>query len=437
MVENPIVESQPITICHFQGGSSYLNNSASSRLGFGTIAGGTSLYPPKSRNDNSEDKEYQRKKDIDDLISKYAKKKSNSKLGTIQSNREMNDYSSVKYGQPNSDRTYGGTSSNTFAGRRSSQYDSISKTLPNSNIGTNYDIATSGKRDSSLNKYGATDYRRGSNASITGNDYRMNNNIYGDKYDKYSNIGSGYGVVGSSGLGGLSTSASSANIYAPVASNPPPSAARRYLAQSKSSSNLFLYPQSNNISSTLNSQPDHTKKTPLSRAQKTLSIHGLPGSGSSPLSQKGGILPSGGSSSALLAQLRNNQDDFYFEGDLGLDNSNNPDWRKKPLWNKNIIPMAPPPKIVPPPIMPVLICFETASFRFVILSACILSKAFICNTNSLTKVLSSFHLKSILCLEIFLLLYQCFMICKTNIFIPHIIFRDINEPKRRVTSMPV
>ena len=427
MVENPIMETQPITICHFQGGSSYLNNSASSRLGFGTIAGGTSLYPPKSRNDDSEDKEYQRKKDIDDLISKYAKKKSNSKLGTIQSNREMNDYSSVKYGQPNSDRTYGGGSSNTFSGRRSSQYDSISKTLPNSNLGTNYDITASGKRDSSLNKYGATDYRRGSNASITGNDYRMNNNIYGDKYDKYSNIGTGYGVVGSSGLGGLSTSASSANIYAPVASNPPPSAARRYLAQSKSSSNLFLYPQSNNISSTLNSQPDHTKKTPLSRAQKTLSIHGLPGSGSSPLSQKGGILPSGGSSSALLAQLRNNQDDFYLEGDFGLDNSNNPDWRKKPLWNKNIIPKAAPPIIAPPPIMPVFILHETDYFQLMIWIFCLLRKAFICNTNLITHVMLSFHLTLIYRFKV--LLSFCIFYKQLNYLLPHIIFRDIDKPK--------
>ena len=187
-VDNPTMESHNVKIYNFQGGSSYLNSSTSSRLGFGTIAGGTSLYPPKSRNDNSEDKEYQRKKDIDDLISKYAIKKTNSKLGVIHSNREMNDYSSVKYGQMNTDRTYGGGSSNTFSGRRSSQYDSISKRLPSSNLGASYDIPASAKRDSSLNKYGATDYRRGSNASITGNDYRMNNNTYGDKFDKYSNI---------------------------------------------------------------------------------------------------------------------------------------------------------------------------------------------------------------------------------------------------------
>ena len=307
----------------------------------------------------------------------------------------MNDYSSVRYGQPNTDRTYGGGSSNTFSGRRSSQYDSISKAIPSSNIGASYDIPTSGKRDSSLNKYGATDYRRGSNASITGNDYRMNNNTYGDKY---SNIVSGYGVVGSSGMGALSTSASSANIYPPVsASNPPPSAARRYLAQSKSSSNLFLYPQSNNISSTLNSQPDPSKRTPLSRAQKTLSIHGLPGSGSSPLSQRGGIVPSGGSSSALLAHLRNNQDDFYLEGgDLGLDNSNQPDWRKKPLWNKNIVPKAPPPIIAPPPIMPVLILDETYSFQLVVSSVCLSNKASVYNTDLLTQIVLSLYLSTYL-----------------------------------------
>lgn len=392
-----IQERKNITLCNFQGGSSYLSNPTSSRLGFGTIAGGTSLYPPKSRNNDSEDKEYQRKKDIDDLISKYAKKKSNSKLGVIPSNREVNDYSSVRYGQPNTDHTYVGGSSNTFSGRRSSQYDSINKAIPSSNTGTSYDISTSGKRDSSLNKYGATDYRRGSNASVTGSDYRMNNNIYGDKYDKYSNIVSGYGVVGSSGMGALSTSASSANIYPPVSSsNPPPSAARRYLAQSKSSSNLFLYPQSNNMSSTLSSLPDPSKRTPLSRAQKTLSIHGLPGSGSSPLSQRGGIVPSGGSSSALLAHLRNNQDDFYLEGgDLGLDNSNQPDWRKKPLWNKNIIPKPAPPIIAPPPIMPVLIFVET-TFRLVVSSVCLSSKDSIHNTDLLTQILPSLYLSAYL-----------------------------------------
>ena len=200
---------------------------------------------------------------------------------------------------------------------------------------------------------------RGSITSNASNDYKISNNTYNDKYDKYSNI-SGYGVVGSTGMGALQSSASSANIsYAPVASGPPPSAARRYLAQSKSSSNLFLYPQSNTLSSTLNSQQDLSKRTPLTRQQKTLSIHGLPGSGASPLvSRGGGILPSGGSSSALFANLKNNQDDFYLEGESGLENSNQPDWRKKPLWKnpyggQNIVSKAAAPIIAPPPIMPV------------------------------------------------------------------------------------
>ena len=312
---------------------------------------------PKTR-DDPEDRESQRKKEVDDLISKYSHKKSKPKLGIIPSNREVNDYSSVRYGQANTDRTYGG-SSNTFSGRRSSQYDSITKALPSSSTGTNYDIQAPGKIDSSLNKYGTTDYRRGSINSNASNDYKISSNTYNDKYDKYSNVG-GYGVVGSTGMGALQSSASSANIsYAPTASAAPPSAARRYLAQSKSSSNLFLYPQSNTLSSTLNSQQDLSKRTPLTRQQKTLSIHGLPGSGASPLvSRGGGLLPSGGSSSALFANLKTNQDDFYLEGDSGLENSNQPDWRKKPLWKnpyggQNIVSKGAAPIIAPPPIMPV------------------------------------------------------------------------------------
>ena len=301
------------------------------------------MYSSKTHND-SEDKEFQRKKEVDDLISKYSNKKSKSKLGLIQGNHEINDYSSVRYGQSNTHGTYGGAS-NTFSGRRSSQYDSLSRALPTSNTGPSYDMQGSGNRDSSLSKYAGSSYRRGSNAS---NDYAMTNNTYNDKY---SNIVSGYGTVGNTGMGALTSSASSANIYTPISSSgPPPSAARRYLAQSKSSSNLFLYPQSNMLSSTLNSQQDPSKRTPLTRQQKTLSIHGLPGSGSSPLTQRG-LLPSGGSSSALYSNLRNNQDDFYLEGDLGADT---PDWRKKPLWNKNIVSKGvAAPIIAPPPIMPV------------------------------------------------------------------------------------
>ena len=179
------------------------------------------MYSSKIR-DDPEDKESQRKKEVDDLISKYSHKKSKSKLGLIQNNRDVNDYSSVRYGQANTHSTYGGPS-NTFSGRRSSQYDSLNKALPSipsniSSTGTNYDIQTSGKRDSSLNKYGSTDYRRGSITSNASNDYKISNNTYNDKYDKYSNI-SGYGVVGSNGMGALQSSASSANIpYAPVAS---------------------------------------------------------------------------------------------------------------------------------------------------------------------------------------------------------------------------
>ena len=96
----------------------------------------------------------------------------------------------------------------------------------------------------------------------------------------------------------------------------------------------------------------------MTRQQKTLSIHGLPGSGASPLARVGGIIPSGGSSSALFANLKNNQDDFYFEGESGLENSNQPDWRKKPLWKnpyggQNIVSKGTAPIIAPPPVMPV------------------------------------------------------------------------------------
>ena len=319
------------------------------------------MYSPSRKHDDSEDKEFQRKKEVDDLISKYASKKSKSKIGINQNTRDINDYSSVRLGQANVDRTYGGAS-NTFSSRRSSQYDSISKIVPSSNAGSNYEFQPTGNR-SNVSKYDGTGSWRSSINS--NNDYPMTNNTYNEKYDKYSNVvSSGYGTVGLTSTGGLSTSASSANIYAPVSSGPPPSAARRYLAQSKSSSNLYLYPQSNALSSTLHSQQDPSQqRLPLTRQQKTLSIHGLPGtttSNASPFLQRGGVLSSGGSSSALFANLRNNQEDFYLEREnVVLENNNQADWRKKQVWNKSavskgIAPIIPPP----PPIKPVYLLIK-------------------------------------------------------------------------------
>ena len=312
------------------------------------------MYSTKNK-DDSQDREHQSRKEVDDLISKYTSKKSKAKLGvgpTIrENNRDLNDYSSLKYGQSNAaDRTYGGTS-NTYSSRRSSQYDSISKALPgSSNAGSRYDLPAPPS-----SKYGGSDYRR---SSITSNnsDFSMANSTYTDKYDKYSHLGGGYGAVGNIGSGGLTTSASSANIYAPVSSGPPPTAAQRYLAQSKSSSNLFLFPQSNMLSSTLDSRQDPIDRKALTRQQKTLSMHGLPGSTSSTSLLQRGVQPSGGSSSTLLANLRNNQgqDDFYFETENdGLGNSNQLDWRKKPLWSKNVNAKVAVPHAAPPPIVPV------------------------------------------------------------------------------------
>ena len=201
--------------------------------GFGTLG---SHY--NKIQENSEEKEVQRRKEVDDLISKYASKKktvpqlpgsdyvptnniapSSSSANLLNNN---NDYASIRYGSLR-DNLYGTSRENlygTSTRRRSSQYDTFSD-LP-----TTPDAPTS----SYIPNYS------GANSST---------NYYTRANDTGLNSGSNTGP-------------------------------RRYLATSKSSTNVYLHP------STTSGYPDFANKNLQdtsriqTRQQKTLSMHGIP-----------------------------------------------------------------------------------------------------------------------------------------------------------------
>lgn len=173
--------------------------------GYGTLGHTSTFYSPKTIRESSEEKEHQRRKEVDDLISKYSRKKE-SKDNIYGSNSYLPDYStgSLKLG-----------SSSGYAppppihpppppvvARRSSQYE--------------------------LPSYGGM-----------GNDINKSHH-----YDPLSN----------------------SNLSA---------VPRRYLATSKSSSNLYLQPHHQHHQHL----PGHDSgplRPQISRQQKTLSMHGAP-----------------------------------------------------------------------------------------------------------------------------------------------------------------
>lgn len=308
--------------------------SNSSRMGYGTIGGG-SRTSGLFANEPSEDREEQRKKEVDDLISKYASKKKSAKYGqqdwsqpsstyasaAAKADYEPSTYSSLSrrnsqlYEPTTLDRTYASAATNAYSSAANSGYTS-----------TYTQSAAAYPRDSSLSKYAVPVSSSGyqptapRRSSITSNDYgTYAADMYGAT-PKYS---------------ALSSSASTANVYSHMSTSQesakPMSAARRYLNQSKSSSNLFLYPQTNALL-TNNNGTDGTNGS-LTRQQKTLSIHGIPsqtGTGSS-----NRIMPSGGSSSALYASLTNgsNKDDFLIERGSAVaaigGSKTDQDWRQR------------------------------------------------------------------------------------------------------------
>ncbi len=209
--------------------------------GFGTIG---SHY--NKINENSEEKEVQRRKEVDDLISKYASKKKVSQPSALNdytstnnigsstglnnssssTNLANNDYASIRYNSLR-DNLYGTSRENlygTTTRRRSSQYDAYGDPLaavaPTAAYTPNY---ASTATTSSTNYYGRS-----------------------------NDVGTGSGA-GSTGP-------------------------RRYLATSKSSTNVYLHPSGTSGGGydfgNKNILPDSSRIQ--TRQQKTLSMHGLP-----------------------------------------------------------------------------------------------------------------------------------------------------------------
>ena len=224
--------------------------------GFGTLA--TSSVYGKIR-EASDDKESSRKKEVDDLISKYARKKAPPPPGPPPTQPPPNllqrDYSSssLKYG--------------------------------------------SGMAASRENLYG------GSNVGQNRDSFYGSNNLYGG--------------------------ASSSNLYAPRRSSqyevpyPEPiyetqaPRQQKYLATSKSSSNLYLQPQYGGQFG----EPGNTRS--MGRQQKTLSMHGAP-------SSTGGTLggSTGGRNNTVMETAANIIANAHHQSAMGLGTTS--DW-----WSAN------------------------------------------------------------------------------------------------------
>ena len=252
--------------------------------GFGTLG---SHYNKIS--ENSEEKEVQRRKEVDDLISKYASKKkvvasqpasdyaSTNNVGTNNitssniNNNNNNDYASIRYGSLR-DNLYGTSRENIYgtnARRRSTQYDAYADTT-----------------------------------AVTPS------NAYVPSYTGAATSSNLYGRSSDVGFNSMSSSASTAGP-------------RRYLATSKSSTNIYLQPNSSSGYDFGGSKnlPDSSRLA--NRQQKTLSMHGLP-SLPSPATQPrmsgGPVLPSSSMSSFhhLLSQQGGSSDWGWNAGSSSL-----------------------------------------------------------------------------------------------------------------------
>lgn len=191
--------------------------------GFGTIGSNYNKIA-----ENSEEKEVQRRKEVDDLISKYASKKkvpapppANDYVTNATASTNNNDYASIRYGSLR-DNLYGTSRENlygntgTLGRRRSNQYETYADNTP--------------AVPSYIPSYNPT-----SSTSV----YSRPNDV---------------GLTSSISAGGTGP--------------------RRYLATSKSSTNIYLQPSSSSydIGSRINQDPSRIQ----TRQQKTLSMHGLP-----------------------------------------------------------------------------------------------------------------------------------------------------------------
>jgi len=209
--------------------------------GFGTI--GTHY---NKISENSEEKEVQRKKEVDDHISKYASKK---KVSGPQSDYALTNSASTGGNLHNSSNINNSSGGDYSTLRYGSLRDNIYGT------GSRDNIYGTGSRD---NIYGTATRRRSSQYDAYADTNVATSNAYVPPY------------TGSATSSNLYSRTNDYNSVGQTSTGP-----RRYLATSKSSTNIFLHPTSSS------GYDFGTKSIPepsriQTRQQKTLSMHGLP-----------------------------------------------------------------------------------------------------------------------------------------------------------------
>jgi hypothetical protein len=209
--------------------------------GFGTIG---SHY--NKINENSEEKEVQRRKEVDDLISKYASKKKVSQPSALNDYGSSNNIGSSS-GINNSSSSTNLANNNDYASIR---YNSLRDNLYGTSRENLYGTTTR-RRSSQYDAYGDPLAAVAPTASYTPNYASTATTSSTNYYGRSNDVGAGSGA-GSTGP-------------------------RRYLATSKSSTNVYLHPSGTSGGGydfgNKNVLPDTRIQT---RQQKTLSMHGLP-----------------------------------------------------------------------------------------------------------------------------------------------------------------
>jgi hypothetical protein len=210
--------------------------------------------------ENSEEKEVQRRKEVDDLISKYASKK---KVSATQ-----NDFSATSLANNNNSAT-ANSGGNDFA---TSRFGSLRDNLYG---GPSRDNLYGGaSRD---NLYGGASrdnlYGGASRDNLYGTASR--DNIYGTTSRRRS---SQYDTLADTTATTPSSAYTSANLYGRSNdfNNTTATAPRRYLATSKSSTNIYLHPNTSGSGYDFGAKNIPEPSRIQTRQQKTLSMHGLP-----------------------------------------------------------------------------------------------------------------------------------------------------------------
>ena len=267
--------------------------------GFGTIG---SHY--NKINENSEEKEVQRRKEVDDLISKYASKKKVSQPSALNDYSSSNNIGSSS-GLNNSSSSTNLANNNDYASiRYNSLRDNLYGTSRENLYGTN-----TRRRSSQYDSYGDPLAAVAPTAAYTPNYASTATTSATNYYGRSNDVGTGSGV-GSTGP-------------------------RRYLATSKSSTNVYLHPSGTAPGGgydfgNKNVLPDSSRIQ--TRQQKTLSMHGLASPTVQPRMSGGGsgvsgtVLPSSslGSFHHLYSQQGGASDWGWPAGGSGSLNHHNP-----------------------------------------------------------------------------------------------------------------